>query len=280
MRAAGDRRLKLERSLPRALQTGGLTLCYQPIVMTESGRPVGFEALMRWEHPTLGIIPPVEFIPVAESTRIIGDLTFWVIEQSLWNLVDWTARWPYAIPPYVSINVSRKQIGDALFLDQLRTLLRYTKLVPGELVVEITETMSLGDPVETRDFLRELRGMGLKIALDDFGTGYSSLRSLHELPVHMLKIEPEFVAAAQNEARAFRAVDGLVRMAHALGLEVVAEGVEELPQRQLVTQVRCDLMQGYLISPPLEAPSTGPWLERHLPNLAHDTPAAPISVTA
>ena len=138
MRAAGDRRLKLERSLPRALQTGGLTLCYQPIVMTESGRPVGFEALMRWEHPTLGIIPPVEFIPVAESTRIIGDLTFWVIEQSLWNLVDWTARWPYAIPPYVSINVSRKQIGDALFLDQLRTLLRYTKLVPGELVVEIT----------------------------------------------------------------------------------------------------------------------------------------------
>ena len=262
MRDSVDRSVELERSLGHALERDEVSLRYQPISACDDGRLVGFEALMRWRHSTLGDVPPSEFIPIAEETGSIRELTQFAIEQVIEQLPSWNAKWRHATPLYVTINLSRKQIGDPGLLSYFRQALKTGQVAPEQLIIEITEGMTLVDPDLTRSFLGELRSIGLRLALDDFGTGYSSLVCLHELPVEMLKLDREFVVAARTNTRALGAVRGLVQMAQMMGLEVVAEGVETPDQLELVRETGCDLVQGDLISPPMRADAATTWLER------------------
>ncbi len=260
MRVSVDRALQLEASLPRAIERGELYLQYQPIVQAGAGHPVGFEALLRWRHPELGAISPGEFIPLAEATGSIGELGRWVFEHALAQIGEWSRTWRQAPPLYVSVNLSRKQVGDRTLPERLRDLLDRGGVAPEQLVVEITEGLALTDLDETRHFLLELREVGVRLALDDFGTGYSSLSCLHELPVQILKLDREFVVAAEKEQRALDTVDGAVRMAHAMGLKVVAEGVEEPAQQALLERMSCDFFQGFLHAPPLDPSEAERWL--------------------
>ncbi len=263
MRTTTERRLELERSLVGALDRGEFRLQYQPIVETVSRHPVGFEALSRWTHPTLGEIPPGEFISIAEATGAIDVLGRFVVRSAINALAEWNRRWPQNPPLYVTANISRKQIGDGELLQEIEAALHTTGLNPSQLVVEITESMALADRDRTRDYLLAMRQLGIRLALDDFGTGYSALSCLHEMPVQLLKLDREFAAAAHQSERALRTVDGAVRMAHAMGLHVVAEGVEEQAHMQVMGQVCCDLVQGFLISRPLEHEAVTQWLDHH-----------------
>ena len=265
MRDSVDRAIELERSLGHALRREELSLRFQPISVSGSERLVGFEALLRWRHSTLGDIPPSEFIAIAEESGDIRELTEFVIDQVVEQLPVWNAGWASATPLYVTINLSRKQIGDSNLLAHLRRALERGGVRPEQLVIEITEGMTLVDPDLTREFLAELQAIGLRLALDDFGTGYSSLSCLHELPVEMLKLDREFVVAARNDSRALAAVRGLVQMAQIMGLQVVAEGVEEPDQLDLIRQAGCDLVQGDLVSPPLLAAAATAWVARDKP---------------
>ena len=276
MRGSVDRGVELERSLGGALRRKELSLRYQPISLSDDQRPVGLEALMRWRHPTLGDISPSEFIPIAEDTGSIRELTQFAIDQVIEQLPRWNALWRHAEPLYVTINLSRKQVGDPGLLEHTRAALAAGQVAPEQLVFEITEGMVRVDPELTRTFLAELRAIGLRLALDDFGTAYSSLSCLHELPVEMLKLDRDFVVAARTDERARGAVRGLVQMAQMMGLQVVAEGVEKADQLELVRQTGCDLVQGDLISPPLQAEAATTWLEGHAnvrPTLADPSPS-------
>lgn len=263
MRVTAERRLALEKSLVHALDRQEISLVYQPIAITETGRPVGFEALMRWSHPTLGPIPASEFIPIAENTGDIANLTLWAIEHAVAALDTWSREQPRVIPLYVTVNLSRKQIGDGQLLDHLFAVLSASTVAPAQVVIEITESLALVELEQTRLFLRALKSLGLRLALDDFGTGYSSLSCLHELPIDIVKLDHGFVEAAENETRALRSVQGVIRMAHALGLEVVAEGVERPAHYELMKRVGCDLVQGYLIAHPLEPLDVPHWLAKY-----------------
>ena len=263
MRVTAQRRLALEESLVHALERQEISLVFQPIAITETGHPVGFEALMRWRHPTLGLIPPTEFIPSAESTGDIANLTLWALERAVEALATWNRQRPQVFPLYVTVNLSRKQIGDGQLLDHLHAVLKASAVAPAQLVIEITESLALVDLEQTRLFLRSLKSLGLRLALDDFGTGHSSLSCLHELPIDIVKLDHGFVEAAEKETRALRSVQGVVRMAHALGLEVVAEGVERPAHYDLMKRVGCDLVQGYLIARPLEPVDVPNWLARY-----------------
>ena len=263
MRVTAQRRLALEESLVHVLERQEMSLVFQPIAITETGHPVGFEALMRWRHPTLGLVPPTEFIPIAESTGDIANLTLWALERAVDALATWNRQRPQVFPLYVTVVLSRKQIGDGKLLDHLHAVLNASAVAPAQLVVEITESLALVDLEQTRLFLRSLKSLGLRLALDDFGTGHSSLSCLHELPIDIVKLDHGFVEAAEKETRALRSVQGVVRMAHALGLEVVAEGVERPAHYDLMKRVGCNLVQGYLIARPLEPVDVPDWLARY-----------------
>jgi len=235
---------------------------------------------MRWHHPTLGSIPAAEFIPIAESTGNIANLTLWALERAVDALDTWNRQRPQVFPLYVTVNLSRKQIGDQQLLDHLHAVLSASAVAPAQLVLEITESLALVDLEQTRLFLRALKSLGLRLALDDFGTGYSSLSCLHELPIDIVKLDHGFVEAAEKETRALRSVQGVVRMAHALGLEVVTQGVERPAHYDLMKRVGCDLVQGYLIARPLEPLAVPHWLARHPAGVGTHRPADQVEVAS
>jgi diguanylate cyclase (GGDEF)-like protein len=254
----GASRLTLMADLREALQCDEeLFLQYQPLVRLADRSLAGVEALVRWRHPERGLVPPLEFVPFAEKTRLIKPLTRWVLVSALKQTVAWQ-RGGHSIP--VSVNISMRDLVDPEFPEMIATLLGAAQASPSLLVLEITESLIMTEPERAIDTLSQLRKLGVRLAVDDFGTGYSSLAYLHRLPVHEIKIDKSFVAAITGEANRANIVRASVELGHGLQLECVAEGVEDARTWDLLGALGCDLAQGYFISRPMVADKVLPWL--------------------
>ena len=239
-------RLEMENDLRRAIEREELAVHYQPNVRLADGGVVGVEALARWEHPQRGSISPTEFIPLAEETGMIVALGAWVIQTACRQLAEWGRRDRLGAGDlYVSINLSPLQLAHPGLVGQISAALLSTGVDPASRCFEVTETALLDDMEEARDVLERLRALGVRIALDDFGTGYSSLSYLHELPVDVLKLDRSFIARLSPRPRDRAVVAGMVELAHALDLTVVAEGVETEEQLCDLRALQCDVVQGH-----------------------------------
>jgi diguanylate cyclase (GGDEF)-like protein/PAS domain S-box-containing protein len=244
-------RLELRSALGHAVNEGHFLLQYQPIVSLSEGddRIVGFEALVRWAHPTQGVIAPKEFIDVAEESGLIVPIGRWVLDQALHTLGQWHRVLPRARRPYMSVNVSVRQLLEGDFVEQVMQSLAYAEVPPGALMLELTETLLTGDHETIWRDLSALREQGVRVAIDDFGTGYSSLAYLRQRPVDVVKIDKVFVDdMAGNE----QLVGGIIGLARSQGLDVIAEGIESPLHRELLIRLGCPLGQGFLFSSPVD----------------------------
>jgi diguanylate cyclase (GGDEF)-like protein len=246
---------QLETDLRRALHRGELELHYQPIVALGSGALVGFEALLRWNHPVRGLVAAGEFIPLAEETGLVLPIGDWVLQQALRQIRGWQGRFRSDAPLYVSINVSARQFARPDLPDQLELLIRETGADPRTLVLEITETALIESADVASSTLARLRAAGIRIALDDFGTGYSSLSYLERFPVDVLKIDRSLVEGVAVDAKHAEIVEVIVMLARRLGMQVVAEGVESATQASRLVMLRAEFGQGYHFSYALNVPA-------------------------
>lgn len=247
------RRMQLERELRDAVKNDEFVLYYQPQVIVATGEIRGAESLIRWQHPNRGLLPPVEFITVAEETGLIVPIGEWILNHACRTIKDWRAKG--VTIPYVVVNVSAAQLSEDL-VKLVRQALVNHDIEAGWLMLEITETMLMERVEEAISILRRIREMGVRIAMDDFGTGYSSLSVLQRLPLDTLKIDRSFVIAIDNEnsnARAVAIIGAIIAIAKELNLSVVAEGVDSTTQLAFLRTLNCDTYQGYLYSKPLDA---------------------------
>jgi diguanylate cyclase (GGDEF)-like protein/PAS domain S-box-containing protein len=245
-------RLRQERALRRALQRDELRVHYQPVVSLPDLGVTGVEALVRWEHPERGLLAPAEFVPLAEETGLILELGDWVLAEACRQAAAWTGVLGEDRTLEVAVNLSTKQLSQADLAKRVAALLERYGLPPAQvaLCLEITESLMLEDPMVTGGLLGDLARLGVRLAIDDFGTGYSSLAYLRRFPVHTLKVDRSFVSGLGLDADSRAVVAAIVELAHALGLEVVAEGVEEQVQLQALVDLGCDRAQGFLFAHP------------------------------
>jgi predicted signal transduction protein with EAL and GGDEF domain len=266
MKTRAQRRGGLENDLRGALREHELFVVYQPIVRLNAqgleGRAAvaGFEALVRWRHPQRGLLPPIEFIEIAEETGLIGELGAFVLDTACRQFVAWRAQLGATAPATLSVNLSRAQLLDAGITDSVRQALQRSGLPASQLQLEVTESLAAQDAV-VRQRLLELKGLGLTLALDDFGTGYSSLSSLHLLPIDVVKIDRSFVSQAEASAHHRVLIEATVRVAQSLGMRTVAEGIETAGQAAILGRLHCDKGQGYLIAKPMTADDATLWLK-------------------
>jgi diguanylate cyclase (GGDEF)-like protein len=251
MRARLVERMTLTNAFRTALQQTEFYLEFQPQVRLTDGALEGFEALVRWQHPTLGMLSPLRFIPLAEDTGFIVPLGRWVLEQACLEAAGWRGA---GSSTSVAVNVSSRQLQNAAFCQDVRTALSFSGLPPQRLVVEITESVLMVDPAATAAVLAELKQLGVRIAIDDFGTGYSSLSYLRQFPTDILKIDKSFIDLLDDPSAEARAlIQTILRLAEDLHLDAVAEGIEHEQQRAILQQLRCPSAQGYLMSRPLSS---------------------------
>ncbi len=253
-------RLMLEAELRRGIERGELMLHYQPQVELKGGRIVGLEALVRWNHPTMGMVSPGRFIPVAEETGLIVPLGEWVMRQACTDL----RRLEQSIDREVSValNISPRQFSDADVLATLNRIIQETGINPQNLDVEITESTLMNDPERVIAYLERMKTLGIRLSIDDFGTGYSSLNYLKRFPVDTLKIDRSFVIDIANNSKDEAIAVTIVTLAHSMGMTVLAEGVEYAEQGDLLAQHGCDIIQGFLYSRPLPFETVLDYLQR------------------
>ncbi|MGK5111118.1 EAL domain-containing protein [Geodermatophilus sp. CPCC 205506] len=258
-------RAELEAAITAGLENGEMELRYQPVVDVGRSRVIGYEALIRWNRPGHGMVPPDEFIPVAEGSRLICDLDRWVLHQATAQLAAWRAAEPPApgeAEPTMAVNISGRHLADRRVVQDVADALAASGLPAALLIVEITETVLVSDPVAITH-LEALREMGVAIAIDDFGTGYTSIGQLRNMPVDTLKIDRSFIASTEPGHRELVAL--IIRAAHTFGLTVVAEGVEEPAQLDRLRADACDQAQGYLLYRPMPAADAGALLRTAVP---------------
>ncbi len=263
-------RLELRAALAEAVQKLSFFVEYQPIVDMRTGGAVGFEALARWHHPARGPVPPEQFIGLAEETGLIEPLGTWVLRQA----VEAAAGWQLdvgAAAPYVSVNVSARQLRTPGFVGMVRSALTAADVPPSRVMLEITESLLLRDKESVWGELAELRTLGLRVAIDDFGTGFSSLSYLQQMPADVLKIDRSFTETIVSSRRQRLLVEGIIRLAGTLGLDVIAEGVETEAVRAILLDMGCVSGQGYLFSRPLRDHDAARWL-RGVPTGPEDAP--------
>jgi diguanylate cyclase (GGDEF)-like protein len=266
MRERAARRAGIEAELRQALVEEQLFVVYQPVVRLLPCGGVdyaaGVEALVRWRHPVRGIVPPIDFIEVAEECGLIGMLGDFVLERACRDFLDWRARLGERAPGLMAVNLSRAQLAQPGWIDGVRRILRDTGMPPGCLQLEVTESLAAQDQ-DIQQRLHDLKALGIQLALDDFGTGYSSLSSLHLLPVDTVKIDRSFVCQADTSAHHRVLIEATVKVARSLGMTTVAEGIETQSQLDVVRNHLCDKVQGYFYSRPLPAPELLDWLATH-----------------
>ncbi|HIE54590.1 MAG TPA: EAL domain-containing protein [Chromatiaceae bacterium] len=246
-----ERRSRLEAELRNALSRRELRLHYQPIVDLANLEVAGFEALVRWQHPTQGLVLPGEFIDVAEESGLVRPIGEWVIEESCRQLKAWAEVGTRV--GRISINLSLRQLAGGALLDQLQSSTRKYGIRPEQIMFEITESTLMHDPERTVPLLEELEAHGHSMAMDDFGTGYSSLAQLRQLPVKTLKIDRSFIRGLPEDRSSVKIVSAIIGLGRGLGLEVIAEGVETPQQHAYLQQFGCQLVQGHLLGAPMEA---------------------------
>ena len=249
--AEGDiRKMKLENGLRTAIENEQLTLHYQPVVDLQTSKIIAVEALLRWEHPELGFLSPIEFIPIAEKTGAIIPIGKWVLETACRQVKQWQAIGFHDLS--VAVNASIRQVNEKGFPMAVENILHETQLNPGFLDIEITESLMQNDTISGVVF-KQLKAIGVKISIDDFGTGYSSLSVLSYLPIDRLKIDRSFVKDMLEHSKTDSIVRTIIDMGNHLDMKLVAEGIEEEEQREALRQYGCHFGQGYLISRPLPA---------------------------
>jgi diguanylate cyclase (GGDEF)-like protein len=264
MQLRASARLDIESQLGRALDRDELRVVYQPIVDVTNERVVGFEALVRWEHPDRGWLPPAEFIPVAEETGMILLIGEWVLGEALAQLQRWRHEVPGASELSIAVNLSTRQLRDAQFVQVVAETLDRTGIDPGAVHLEVTESMVMGDVELAVRNLVSLRALGVRLSIDDFGTGYSSLGYLQKLPVHLLKIDRSFIdGLGGDDPHAAAIVGAIVALARDLDLGVIGEGVESAAQLAELLRLGTAQGQGFLWSTPLRPMDVPDWLREH-----------------
>jgi diguanylate cyclase (GGDEF)-like protein/PAS domain S-box-containing protein len=253
MRASVMARLQLEMDLRRAIERGEFNNVYQPIVSLATGKIVGFEALLRWQHPTRGHLSPDEFISVAEETGLIRELGWWNLREACRQMSEWRASYPAWSQLTMSVNLSPKQFLQPNLVEDVGSLLRELNLPPQALRLELTESTVMGDPSAAVEMLQRIKTLGISLAIDDFGTGYSSLSYLHRFPLDTLKIDRSFISGVVNGHDGTEIARTILPMASNLHLDVVAEGVETIEQLVLLKKLQCKYGQGFYFSKPLSA---------------------------
>jgi len=269
MEAETTMRLRLENDLRQALERNEFRVCYQPMVHLGTGRVMGMEALVRWEHPERGLMLPGEFVPLAEEIGLIIPIGQWVLGEACRQARNWQVRYPTEPPLRMSVNLSAKQLRNYNLVMDVKALLEETGLSPECLILEITESAVLGEEEHRIGTLRRLQDLGVLLVLDDFGTGYSSLSYLKRLSVSLLKIDRSFVERIGQNAEDEVLISGIVHVASGLGLKVLAEGVETSEQLAWVKSLGCELAQGHYFSEPLSSEAAGELLAMDEPRRKH-----------
>jgi EAL domain-containing protein (putative c-di-GMP-specific phosphodiesterase class I) len=250
MRHAAHARLQLEMDLASAIHGGQLCVHYQPIFNLEHNDICGIEALVRWQHPERGLLPPSEFIPLAEASgRLIVDVGRYVLSEACHAAAGWQ-QLDACLD--VAVNISARQLESAAIVTDVANALAESGLEPARLVLEVTETAMMHDPDAVVARMTKLKSLGVRLSVDDFGTGYSSLASLRRFPVDVLKIDRSFVESISKSPEDASVVQTLVSLGRTLGLEVVAEGVELVSQLEAVREAGCNRAQGFLLGRPLD----------------------------
>lgn len=252
MRKKAVNQMQLEKELQRAVERKELFLTYQPIVSIESGKLTGFEALIRWKHPEMGLISPAQFIPIAEENGQIIKIGKFVLEEACRQLCVWKNSISEDLPLTMSVNVSTKQLLRKQLLTEVLEVFEKYKISPGQIKLEITESVVVDNTESAILILKHFKAMGVKISMDDFGTGYSSLSYLHKLPINTLKIDRSFVSQMTEETEGAEIVKTIVLLTKTLNLDTVAEGIETEQQLQILKDLGCEYGQGYYFSKPLE----------------------------
>jgi EAL domain-containing protein (putative c-di-GMP-specific phosphodiesterase class I) len=255
MKASMMERLELLADLQRALDRDEFALRYQPVILLESGRLSGVEALVRWQHPQRGLLSPAEFIPLAEESGAIMGLGKWVLSQACRQAVDWRARYPGGDDWTMSVNVSVKQLQSAAFVAEVAQVLRESGIDPRLLILEVTESVMMHDAAAMLARLRELKDLGVRLAIDDFGTGYSAMSYLRQLPFDLLKIDKTFIDNIASVDHQKELTKAIIELGKTLGLELVAEGIEDGEQLSRLQSMRCELGQGFYFAEPMDSTS-------------------------
>jgi len=262
MHTAAVERMNLEQELRSAIRDNALSVHYQPIVDTSTGRISSFEALARWQHPARGFVPPDTFIPLAEESGLIVELGRAVLIEACQQARQWHTRFP-ELCPSVSVNASRLQLGHPTFIGDVAGALGNADLDPSSLIIEVTESILASESEYVMTTLDKLRRTGVRVAIDDFGTGYSSLAALSDLPIDILKVDKRFIdnLVYDDQGRGF--INAIMQLAQTLDVETTAEGVEEMRQYDALHALGCTYVQGYLFSRPMPGHQTHAYLARH-----------------
>lgn len=263
MRDSATERVELERDLRHAMDSEELYLLYQPLVQLPMGTIEGFEALIRWSHPTRGELPPAAFVPVAEDTGLIVSIGTWVIEEACRQLARWRDAIPNGDDLYVAVNLSVRQLRDPELIPCVRNTLKRLQLANGSLCLELTESLLMDNPAAAAALLEQLRSAGVGLSIDDFGTGYSSLSSLRRIPVDRVKIDQSFIDGLDHDTSDESLVAAIVAMASALRVTTVAEGVETFEQGNHLHELGCNVAQGNYYSRPIPAEAVPAVVERY-----------------
>lgn len=256
-------RLEMETDLRAAMDNNQFEIYYQPILSLASGTITGFEALLRWWHPRLGLVYPVEFISLAEETGLILEIGDWVLENACFQAHQWQKKYPHLPPLSMSVNLSGKQLMQPDLLVKIKGILARTELDPMNLSLEVTESVLIRDMSVAKKTLMEIKNLGIQVHMDDFGTGYSSLGHLHQFPIDRIKIDRSFTASMLSNKNNMGLVRSIVLMGHELGLYVVAEGIETMEQMSRLGELGCEYGQGYFLSKPLPAREAEYYLGHH-----------------